>query len=279
MKTKIKYLIIPAAIILFSSCVSNSHIAGNNKNDRMGSNNTALTVMTYNVHHCNPPSKAKEGVIDIDAIVKVIQAQNPDLVALQEIDDRTERSGKDINEAEVIAKKLKMYYYFGKAIDYAGGGYGTAILSKYPISEEERYFLPKQANEAMEQRILITVRIKLPGEKYLRFGCTHLDAGNAKNRELQAIAINHVAKNDSLPFILGGDFNDVIGSKTIQTLDEVFLRSCDVCEPTIPQDKPKSTIDFILFDKKHPFGISSYKVIAETYASDHRPVVAVVTLP
>jgi hypothetical protein len=41
-----------------------------------------LRVLTYNIHHCNPPSK--EGLIDLDTIARVIAKQNPDLVALQE---------------------------------------------------------------------------------------------------------------------------------------------------------------------------------------------------
>ena len=42
-----------------------------------------IRVLSYNIHHCNPPSK--EGLIDVDAIVKAIRLQNPDLVALQEV--------------------------------------------------------------------------------------------------------------------------------------------------------------------------------------------------
>ncbi|WP_209444257.1 hypothetical protein [Pedobacter borealis] len=29
-----------------------------------------LRIMSYNLHHCNPPSKEKEGLIDVDAIAK-----------------------------------------------------------------------------------------------------------------------------------------------------------------------------------------------------------------
>ncbi|HEX5024776.1 MAG TPA: endonuclease/exonuclease/phosphatase, partial [Agriterribacter sp.] len=42
---------------------------------------TRVKVMSYNVHHCNPPSKP--ALIDVDAIAKAIRQQNPDIVALQ----------------------------------------------------------------------------------------------------------------------------------------------------------------------------------------------------
>lgn len=109
-----------------------------------------IKVMTYNVHHCNPPGKSYAGVIDIAAISKVIWGQNPDLVVLQEIDNHTTRSGKDINEAAEIAKSLGMYYYFGKAISYGGGGYGIAILSRFPITEMRTVKLPKEVDPNTE---------------------------------------------------------------------------------------------------------------------------------
>ena len=41
---------------------------------------TELRIMSYNIHHANPPSRP--GVIDLDAIARVIREQNPDLVVL-----------------------------------------------------------------------------------------------------------------------------------------------------------------------------------------------------
>ena len=52
--------------------------------------------MSYNIHIGNPPSKP--GIIDMKAIIKAIKIENPDLVALQEVDVNTNRSGK-INQA------------------------------------------------------------------------------------------------------------------------------------------------------------------------------------
>src|SRR5688572_22879546 len=89
-----------------------------------------LRLLTYNVHHCNPPGKK---LIDVAAIVNVVKQSNASIVALQEIDVNTSRSGKELDQAEAIAKSCGMYFCFGKALDFAGGSYGVAILSKYPI--------------------------------------------------------------------------------------------------------------------------------------------------
>ena len=238
---------------------------------------SSLRVMAYNIHHANPPSRPD--FIDIEAIANTIKAQNPDLVALQEVDVNTERSGK-FNQAEEIAKRLGMHYYFGKAIDHQGGDYGVAILSKFPLSETQVHRLPSKPETKGEPRVLATAKIKLPNGTLIRFGSTHLDAQKAPvNRQLQIDEMARIATAEELPFIIAGDFNATPDSDVIAALDRVFTRTCQNCAPTIPVNNPNKTIDFIAF--KAPagkFSVSSNQVIDEKYASDHLPVVAVISI-
>lgn len=85
-----KYSLILVLFSIISCSKSNSDSSVNDNND----NTTSLRLMTYNIHHANPPSKTN--VIDIDAIAEVIREQNVDLVALQEVDVHTIRSGQDL---------------------------------------------------------------------------------------------------------------------------------------------------------------------------------------
>jgi endonuclease/exonuclease/phosphatase (EEP) superfamily protein YafD len=58
-------------------------------------------------------------------------------------------------------------------------------------------------------------------------------------------------------------------------LDQHFKRSClNGCAPTIPQDKPTKTIDYIALRNAN-WLVTEHRVISEVYASDHRPVVAI----
>ena len=237
----------------------------------------SLRVMAYNIHHANPPSKPD--FIDLEAIASTIRVHKPDLVALQEVDVNTERSGK-FNQAAEIAKKLDMQYYFGKAIDHQGGEYGLAILSKLSLSETMVNRLPTQEGTNGEPRILLTAKIKLPDGTFIRFGSTHLDAQEAPiNRQLQIAEIGKIAAAETLPFIIAGDFNATPESDVIAGLDKHFTRTCQSCAPTIPVIEPNKTIDFIAF--KHPAGkfrVVSHQVIKEEYASDHLPVLAVIAV-
>ena len=231
-----------------------------------------LRVMSYNIHHANPPSQKDS--IDIEAIVNTIKKQDPDLVALQEIDENTERSGPG-NQAEIIAKKLKMNFFFGKAIDFDGGSYGVAILSKYSLQEEKVYKLPTNPGTGGEPRVLALAQVKLPNGKLLKFGSTHLDAQKENtNRVLQIKEIAEISSKEELPLIIAGDFNASPGSKVISLLDEELTRTCNNCEPTIPVNNPLRAIDFITYTPKQNFLMKDHKVIDETYASDHLPVMA-----
>lgn len=238
------------------------------KNSTVSNSSGQFKVLCYNIHHANPPSK--EGLIDIDAIVKVIKNANADVVALQEVDKLTKRSGVD--EAKVIAEKTGLNYHFFRAIDHDGGEYGLAILSRHELKDAKLIPLP-QKNVA-EKRILSHVTLTVQGKEFI-LANTHLDASRTHdNRNVQMEHILKYFEGFKLPIILCGDLNSVAGSESINMLDKQFKRTCvDNCPGTIPHDKPKRTIDYIAI-KNANWPILAYEVIAETYASDHRPITA-----
>lgn len=271
----ILFLGVTFIVTSISSC-SSSKNPSQAANEQVDEDQANLRVMAYNIHHANPPSKPD--FIDIGAIVNTIRAQDPDLVALQEIDADTERSGEG-NQAEIIAEKLGMHVFFGKAIDYEGGAYGVAVLSKFPISDGVVHRLPTKPDTNGEPRILATAKVHLPNGAALRFGSTHLDAQReSTNRLLQIKEIVEIASNEGLPLIIAGDFNATPESKVIHILDESFTRTCSNCAPTIPVKNPAKAIDFIAFKPENKFKVTNHKVISETYASDHLPIMAVLNI-
>ncbi|MDR6784852.1 endonuclease/exonuclease/phosphatase family metal-dependent hydrolase [Pedobacter africanus] len=257
-----KYLKLVTLICLLglSGCAVKKHKA-------QSLNLTGLKILCYNIHHANPPSKPD--VIDIDAIARVISNSKADLVALQEVDKNTKRSGH-IDEAKLLAEKTGMNYRFFKAIDHDGGEYGLAILSRYALDEAKHLPLPQQTEA--EKRILAYVKVKAEGQELI-FANTHLDATRThENRNLQMKYILDHFKDIAQPVILTGDLNSVAGSEAINLLDQQFKRTCiENCPGTIPVINPKRTIDFIAV-KNVKWPLLEYQVIEETYASDHRPI-------
>ncbi|GAB3962342.1 endonuclease/exonuclease/phosphatase family protein [Spirosoma harenae] len=258
-----------AFLWLASSCSKKLNTSGKSEENQ-------LRVMSYNIHHANPP--ASPNVIDLDAIAAVIRAQQPDVVMLQELDVHTGRSGKNVDEAAELGAKTGLKSYFVKSIDHDGGDYGVAILSKYEMTNLRRIRIPTDSTTKGEPRILGLATITLPNGKPITVACTHLDAQRpSTNRNLQAAEIARVLKQETNPVILAGDFNDTPDSETLRLLTSVVTSSCQNCPPTIPVEKPTKTIDFITFAPKDAFRVVQHRVIPERVASDHLPVVAVLT--
>jgi len=250
--------------------------ARKNTPSKGGAGMNTITFMSYNVHHCNPPSKP--GVIDVDAVVNVIKRENPDVVALQEIDVNTGRSGK-INQAALLSEKTGYHaFHFSKSIDHDGGDYGIMILSKYPLSDVATHKLPTDPATGGEPRVLSLATMTLPGGKKVRVASTHLDFHGKTNGKLQMTEVNRILADERLPVIIGGDFNATENSETIQLLDQSFTRTCRNCAFTIGEGKEKHAIDFIAYKPGNAFSVVSHRVVEEDYASDHRPVQAVLKI-
>lgn len=230
-----------------------------------------ITVMTYNIHHCNPPSAGAK--IDVEAIAQVIRKEKPDLVALQEVDVNTERSGKGLHQAKELARLTNMHFFFSKAIDHQGGDYGVAVLSRFPILDSTRFILPIDPKIGGETRTLAAITVEVAKGKRVFFACTHLDL-KEPNRLSQAELIMKHFDGTTSPVLLAGDFNALSDSKVIRQFEQQFTRSCQDCKPTIPVENPNRAIDFIMYKSGSSVKPLSTRVIDEKYASDHLPVVA-----
>ncbi|MEE6188332.1 hypothetical protein PIECOFPK_02077 [Mycovorax composti] len=265
---------------VFNICFSLLLISGyscskSNNDSKAGSDSSnILKVMTYNIHIANPPSAPN--VVDVEAIAKVINNVKPDLVALQEVDRFTDRSGKDLDQAKKLAELTGMEYRFFKAIDRSNGEYGLAILSRFAIEESQVFSLPVEQGTGAELRALGLVRVKYKNDQELIFATTHLDHLADANRELQSKEILKAFKSyQKYPIILGGDFNMNQSNTTWNTLKLAFNVPCTMCPPTHSASNPQTAIDYIILNNvaKNVFTVKSYNTYPETYASDHLPVV------
>ncbi len=228
-----------------------------------------IKVMTYNIHHAENMS----GKLDIQGIATVILATNPDLVALQEVDSATNRIG-NADILKELADATGMYIYFGKAMDFDGGGYGNGILSRYPIQSAYTLALPSKGKDG-EPRSAAVVTVQLPGDSLLRFASAHLDhLEDPTDRLAQIQLVLGQLQRSTVPMILAGDLNALPASKEITQLKAHFSDATEKLGPTWPSDKPTQKLDYILLSGKGRWHVSKAEVVEETVASDHRPVIA-----
>ena len=221
-----------------------------------------LKVMSYNVRHC----AGMDLVVDYDRTAAVIAEQHPDVVALQELDSMTGRSGQH-NQLGELANRIQYYPVFGSAIDYDGGKYGVGILTREQPVSTRSIPLPGE-----EPRVLLVVELK----DYV-LACTHLDL-EEEQRLASVPLIVEEAQHWQKPFILAGDWNDAPDSQLLQKMTQYFTINSGN-QATYPADTPQECIDYIATFKKRPAVTLEYSVIDEPAASDHRPLVVSIQLP
>jgi endonuclease/exonuclease/phosphatase family metal-dependent hydrolase len=231
-----------------------------------------LRILTYNIHH----GEGTDGKLDLERIAAVINSANPDLVALQEVDQNTTRTSR-VNQAAELGKLTGMNYVFGKAMDFQGGAYGQAILSRFEIGSVITEQLPQV--EGREPRIVLRAEIHLSQNAKIQFSSTHLDHERDDIRKVQAEAINKIFSQIAQPTVLAGDFNATPASGPMKEVVSTWTDAgADNSQPTIPSSRPVSRIDYILFKPAGSWHVLESKVLGEAVASDHRAVLAALEL-
>ena len=235
--------------------------------------NLRLRILSYNIHH----AEGVDGKLDVPRIAQVILSVEPDLVALQEVDKNTTRTGK-VNQDIELANITKMNSVFGSNITFQGGQYGNAILSKFPIIKNKNFLLPNV--DSGEQRGLLRSQIQISNKENVLFFSTHLDHRRSDTERLaSAEAINQIISLDNKsPAILAGDFNDVPESPTLKELGKLWLRTNKKILKTIPASKPSRQIDYIFVQPKERWKIIESQVLDEDIASDHRAIFSIIEL-
>ncbi len=258
-------------ICLFCLIISYCHAPAFDDSTNTPTSPVQLKVLSYNLRFGELAS--------LEELAAFIKEQNPDIVALQEVDCHTQRDraprqhGKDF--ATELGYRTGMLTAYGKTIPYAGGYYGIAILSRYPLAKVERIYLPKTEN-GKEQRAVLVADVEYREGEYFTFACTHLDYTNTEERQVQVKKLNEVLLTKSYPVIVAGDFNAHPDSKEISEGMSAWETVSNM-KPTIPANAPRNTIDYIFcYPKDRWIGVDA--VTYEVELSDHLPISAVVEL-
>ena len=232
-----------------------------------------LRVMSYNIH----VGVGMDKKLDLQRIADVIKQEKPDLVGLQEVDRGVKRTeGKD--EIAELVKMTGMHSAFAHNIDFQGGQYGVAILSRYPItSTDHRKYENKRV---AERRGMLRVEVNVAG-RTLNFVTTHLDYQYADGRLFETEQLLKFLEGVKGPLIVTGDFNDEPAGSSYQLMlkgfEDSWMRSKAKGDGfSYPADKPVKRIDYIF---TAPREVKTKRAwVVNTLASDHLPLVAEVEI-
>ncbi|NQV30673.1 MAG: endonuclease/exonuclease/phosphatase family protein [Candidatus Marinimicrobia bacterium] len=222
--------------------------------------------MTYNIRH----GVGMDRVLDLTRTARVIQAGNADFVILNEVDHGTNRSF-GILQADSLGRLLDMYARFGRSIDYDGGQYGNALLSRYPILNFT--IIDLSTDTLLEGRSVFQCRIEIPDDTLTIMG-THLGLKTEEQEEQIEHIVNALKQSGKL--ILAGDFNFESNAKAYDVLTSHLAdgqrQLSSLPEFTFPADEPVRRIDYIFVGSDIQTFPSQPILISEiSSASDHRP--------
>lgn len=200
----------------------------------------ALRIMTWNIkygggridffydgHGDRILMKASEVLTHLEALARVIEAVDPDVLCIQEIDRNAHRSAM-IDQIRWLldhthlchaayASQWRADLVPSKSLGRVDGG--VAILSRFPVQQAKRVALPLiDDQDSLTQyfflrRCVLTTRIALPGRQDgVRVLCTHTSAftaGQSKRAQISWLEamMNRLDAGEDAPLILGGDLN------------------------------------------------------------------------
>jgi endonuclease/exonuclease/phosphatase family metal-dependent hydrolase len=242
-----------------------------------------IRILTYNIHKCiggldrrYAPERVRDTIAHYD----------PDVVMLQEVDDRVKRSLHH-RQVDVLGEMLGMRHrtWFPNVTVRAGGEYGNAILSKFPIHETRNIDLtipPRKRRSVLHALCRIQVDGK-SGEhsRTLHFFNMHLGLAQFERRiQLQTFLESHpfAGLAHHTPVVVAGDFNDVWGSLG-RLLAPAGFRGVSRPLRTFPAYAPMRALDSIYVRGDAHLGhVQRGQTTLARQASDHLPLIADVEL-
>ncbi len=218
-----------------------------------------LRIVTWNIFARRSAST--------DAVAAELEAMQADVIALQEVDVRTRRSGF-VDEPAVLAAALGFQFAFAASIKWDEGDYGLAVLSRWPLTEVVRHRL--QATAARELRIVLEARFCVRG-KPLRLFNHHADGGVISRTGGFAEFVRLLQNAGGEDVVVLGDFNDQPGSPAVGSLASAGL--VDLGAERNESTSAGGRIDYIFAGgplRRFPWNVRVWP----TKSSDHQAVVA-----
>jgi endonuclease/exonuclease/phosphatase family metal-dependent hydrolase len=277
-------------------------------------NPETLSVVSYNIGYLSGLTNQQAVERDQTLLksnqataIAALEQANADIIGLQEIDFDAYRSFEQ-NQQYAVSSALQMPFaaiainwdkryvpfpYWPPAVHYKKVISGQAMLSRYPITQNERIVLEKVPNNPFYYNALYLDRVAQVaeidlGNQSLVVINVHLEAFDAPTRTRQSEVVLALAEDYAAeaPVILMGDFNSSLNrseegdTRSIQIfLDSPMFTSAVPVEAlaeahTFPSDQPAYTLDYIFYTPDTLESLDWQVLDGAAQASDHLPLQA-----
>ncbi len=162
-----------------------------------------MRVLSYNIHK---GIGGRDRRYRLERIIGVIEAENPDLICLQEVDRHVPRSGLD-DQPKLLANYFRAAaQQYQPNVTLKTGHYGNLMLSRWPFLEKHQISLRLKAKKPRGAQLAV---VETP-EGPLQLINFHLGLAEAERRwQIDHLLSHHLCKAcRHLPAMVIGDFND-----------------------------------------------------------------------
>lgn len=261
-----------------------------------------LRLLTWNVHKCIGGVDRR---YEPERVRAVIAHHEPDLVCLQEVDRAVPRSRLD-RQVDLLGDLLGFRHrtWYPNVLVRAGGEYGNAILSRFPLTESVNIDLtvpPKKRRSVLHARYRVRLRAgrgshggsgssgsrsgssssharpSRPSTRTLHVYNMHLGLSGAERKaQLRKFLASHpfVGLDHRTPVVVAGDFNDVWGTLGKKLLAPAGFRGISPIR-TFPAYAPLRALDAIYVrGRVEIHHAQTSRIELSRRASDHLPLIA-----
>lgn len=161
-----------------------------------------MRLLSWNIHK---GIGGRDRRYSLARIIDTIEAENPDLICLQEVDRLVARSHHD-DQPRLLASYFRCQSVFQANVHVGGGTYGNLVLSRWPVAIRHRVSLRRGGRKSRGAQFLL---IDSP-EGLLHLVNTHLGLAERERQWQVSKMLGHMLfrSSDPHPTMIVGDFND-----------------------------------------------------------------------
>ncbi|MEI6256828.1 MAG: endonuclease/exonuclease/phosphatase family protein [Planctomycetota bacterium] len=230
-----------------------------------------MRLLSWNIHK---GIGGRDRRYSLARIIDCIEAENPDLICLQEVDRIVRRSRFD-DQPRLLSTYFRAHSVFQSNMPAGGGAYGNLVLSRWPVESRHRIGLRQGTRKPRGAQLLL---IDSP-EGPLHLVHTHLGLAEQERHWQIDRLLGHMLfrSADNLPTLFVGDFND-----WRNTLAAATLAASGFAQVTSPANRFRSFPSWLAvgsLDKAFVRGAIEVlqarivKTSLSKTASDHLPLV------
>ena len=161
-----------------------------------------MRLLSWNIHK---GIGGRDRRYSLTRIIDCIEAENPDLVCLQEVDRLVARTRHD-DQPRLLARYFHCHSVFQPTVHVGSGTYGNLVLSRWAVESRHRITLRQAGRKPRGAQLLLVGTPEGP----LHLVHTHLGLAERERHWQVGRLLGHMLfrSADRHPTVIVGDFND-----------------------------------------------------------------------